>query len=80
MESINLLSQALLGSVIALFGGVIFLYNRKLSSVLEKYSVPFAAGVLVTVSILGLIPEAEQYARRVYLLDCSCFVFGSLYL
>ncbi len=60
MESINLLSQALLGSVIALFGGVIFLYNRKLSSVLEKYSVPFAAGVLVTVSILGLIPEAEH--------------------
>lgn len=60
MESINLLLQALLGSVIALFGGVVFLYNRRLSSLLEKYSVPFAAGVLVTVSILGLIPEAEH--------------------
>ncbi len=60
MESLNLLLQALLGSVIALFGGVIFLYNRRLSSVLEKYSVPFAAGVLVSVSILGLIPEAEH--------------------
>lgn len=60
MQAFNLLLQALLGSVIALFGGVIFLYNRKLSSILEKYSVPFAAGVLVTVSILGLIPEAEH--------------------
>lgn len=60
MEAFGLLLQALLGSVIALFGGVVFLYNRKLSSVLEKYSVPFAAGVLVTVSIMGLIPEAEH--------------------
>ncbi|MEK7536731.1 MAG: ZIP family metal transporter [Patescibacteria group bacterium] len=60
MQAINLLFQALLGSVIALFGGVVFLYNRKLSSVLEKYSVPFAAGVLVAVSLLGLIPEAEH--------------------
>ena len=60
MELLYLLLQALIGSLIALFGGVVFLYNRKLSSILEKYSVPFAAGVLVTVSILGLIPEAEH--------------------
>ena len=60
MDALYLLLQALIGSIIALLGGVIFLYNRRLSSVLEKYSVPFAAGVLVTVSILGLIPEAEH--------------------
>jgi zinc and cadmium transporter len=60
MQAFNLLLQALLGSVIALFGGVVFLYNRKLYSIFEKYSVPFAAGVLVTVSILSLIPEAEH--------------------
>ncbi|MEK7168817.1 MAG: ZIP family metal transporter [Patescibacteria group bacterium] len=60
MQAVYLLLQALLGSVIALFGGVIFLYNRRLSALLEKYSVPFAAGVLVTVSLLGLIPEAEH--------------------
>src|SRR3989339_713019 len=59
-EVLNLFLLALLGSVIALFGGVVFLFNRKLSSVLEKYSVPFAAGVLVTVSLLGLIPESEH--------------------
>ncbi len=60
MEALYLLLQALFGSVVALFGGVVFLFNRKLSSVLEKYSVPFAAGVLVTVSLLGLIPEATH--------------------
>lgn len=60
MDTLYLFLQALLGSIIALFGGVVFLFNRKLSSVLEKYSVPFAAGVLVTVSLLGLIPEAEH--------------------
>ena len=59
-EVLNLFLLALLGSVIALFGGVVFLYNRSLSSTLEKYSVPFAAGVLVTVSLLGLIPESEH--------------------
>jgi len=59
-ETINLFLLALLGSLIALFGGVIFLFNRTLSSILEKYSVPFAAGVLVTVSLVGLIPESEQ--------------------
>jgi len=60
MEVLNLLALALLGSVIALFGGVVFLYNRKLSSMLEKHAVPFAAGVLVTVALVGLIPEAEH--------------------
>lgn len=60
MEILNLLALALLGSVIALFGGVVFLYNRKLSSMLEKHAVPFAAGVLVTVALVGLIPEAEH--------------------
>lgn len=59
-EPVYLLIQALIGSIIALFGGVVFLFNQKLSSILEKYSVPFAAGVLVTVSLVGLIPEAEH--------------------
>jgi zinc and cadmium transporter len=84
MESINLLFQALLGSVIALLGGVVFLYNRILSSILEKYSVPFAAGVLVAVSILGLIPEAEhgigESAYWIVLLSfLSIYIFEHLF-
>ena len=75
MESINLLFQALLGSVIALFGGAIFLYNKRLSSILEKYSVPFAAGVLVTVSLLGLIPESEhEIGHLVYWIVLASFL------
>lgn len=57
-DAINLLGLSLLGSIIALFGGVVFLFNKKLSNLLEKHSVSFAAGVLVTVSLLGLLPES----------------------
>jgi zinc and cadmium transporter len=75
MEVLNLFLLALLGSVIALFGGVVFLYNRNLSKVLEKYSVPFAAGVLVTVSLLGLIPEAEhEIGESVFLIVLLSFL------
>lgn len=60
-EVIYLFLQALLGSVIALFGGIVFLFSKNLSRTLEKYSIPFAAGVLITVSMLGLLPEAVDY-------------------
>lgn len=84
MELLYLLLQALIGSLIALFGGIVFLYNRRLSSVLEKYSVPFAAGVLVTVSILGLIPEAEheigEFAHWVVLFSfLGVYIFEHLF-
>ncbi|MBI2009826.1 MAG: ZIP family metal transporter [Candidatus Chisholmbacteria bacterium] len=47
---------------VALLGGVIFLLNRRWSEWLTKHSVPFAAGVLVTVAIAGLMPEAVEVA------------------
>lgn len=53
-----ILFLSLFGSVVALAGGVIFLYYKKWSESLEINSMPFAAGVLITVSILGLMPEA----------------------
>jgi zinc and cadmium transporter len=59
-ELIQLFLLALLGSIIALVGGVVFLYDRKLSEILEKHSIPFAAGVLVSVSLLALIPESFE--------------------
>lgn len=59
-EILQLFLLALLGSIIALFGGVVFLYNRSLSRSLQKHSIPFAAGVLITVSLLGLIPESFE--------------------
>lgn len=57
-DLINIILLSLLGSVIALSGGIIFLSMQKFSKVLSKYSIPFASGVLITVSFLGLIPES----------------------
>lgn len=59
-ESIVLLSFALIGSVLGLAGGIVFLYHRKWSVLLEKYSVPFAAGAMITVAMIALLPEAEH--------------------
>lgn len=57
-DLVNIVLLSLLASVIALVGGLVFLFIGKWSDVLTKYSVPFAAGVLVTVSLMGLLPEA----------------------
>lgn len=76
-DLLSLLLIALLGSVIALVGGLVFLYSTKLSKVLETNSVPFAAGVLVTVALLGLLPEAvELVGERTYLIILITF-FGA---
>lgn len=57
---LNLFLLSFFGSVVGLLGGIVFLYNKKLSHVLEKNSIPFAAGVLITVSLLGLLPESFE--------------------
>ncbi len=57
-DTANILLLAFFGSIVALIGGVIFLVKKSWSSWLSAYSVPFAAGVLLTVSFLGILPEA----------------------
>ena len=59
-DLVQIILLASLGSVIALFGGVIFLYNQKLSKILEKYAISLAAGVLITVSLKELLPEGYE--------------------
>ncbi len=54
---IGLLVLAFLGSVAGLIGGVVFLVKREWARTLSIYAVPFAAGVLLSVSLLHLIPE-----------------------
>jgi len=79
-QGFQLLLLTLLGSVIALFGGVIFLFNRKLSNILERYSIPYAAGVLVTVSLLGLLPEAEHsIGEKAYWIVAISFLSAYLF-
>ncbi len=67
-EALHLFLLALLGSVIALVGGIVFLFNDRWASFLEKHSVPFASGVLLSVALIGLMPEA------VHILDESAFL------
>lgn len=57
---LQLLALALFGSVAGLLGGVIFLVKREWARVLGIYAVPFAAGVLLSVSVLDLIPEVSK--------------------
>jgi zinc and cadmium transporter len=58
--TIELFIFTLLASIIALVGGVFFLYFKSLSQLLERYGVPFAAGTMIVTSLLGLLPEAEH--------------------
>ena len=59
-EFLMIMCLVLVGSVLALIGGVLFLSIKAWSKFLAKYSVPFAAGVLLTVSLIGLVPEAHH--------------------
>lgn len=72
---IEVLGLSLIGSILALVGGVVFLFSQKWSRVLEKYSVSFAAGVLLTISLVGLLPEAvETVGERAFVITLLTFV------
>lgn len=57
---LTLLGLSLLGSVAGLIGGVIFFIKKSWAKTLSVYAVPFAAGVLLAVSFLHLIPEVTE--------------------
>lgn len=79
-DFLQLFLLSLLGSIVALAGGVIFLFSGNLSKTLEKYSVPFAAGVLLVVSLLGLLPEAVHFLdERAFLVVLITFVTAYLF-
>lgn len=50
----------IIGGIASLIGGVLLLWNEKLCSKLTPYFVAFAAGSLLTVAIIDLIPEALE--------------------
>lgn len=58
---IQLILLAAIGSIAGLIGGVFFLINTKLARFLSSYAVAFAAGVLLTVSVVNLIPEGVHH-------------------
>jgi zinc and cadmium transporter len=76
-DLVNIVLLSLLGGAVALVGGMIFLFVKGWSGVLTKYSVPFAAGVLVTVALIGLLPEiAHEVGEQGFLIVLITF-FGA---
>lgn len=55
---IGILALSFIGSIAGLIGGVVFLLRKNWAKVLSLSAVPFAAGVLLSVSLIHLLPEA----------------------
>lgn len=79
-EVFSVLGLAVIGSFIGLMGGVVFLYNKRWSAWLSENSVPFAAGVLLTVALVGLLPEAvHSVGESAYIIVLLAFLGGYLF-
>lgn len=53
----------LLGSVLSLGGSIFLLFRRKLNQAILDHLINFAAGVLIAVAFLDLLPEATETKR-----------------
>lgn len=61
MNDITLLiAYSFIGSIAGLIGGVVLLFKRNWAERLASVSVPLAAGVLLSLSLLDLFPEAVE--------------------
>jgi len=76
-DLVNILILSLIGSVFALIGGVFFLFKKSWFEALSKYSISFAAGVLVTVALISLIPEAMDMSGEISLTFVLVSFFGA---
>jgi len=69
-----------LGSVIALIGGIVFLLVKKWNRALVLHSTPFAAGVLMTTAIIGLLPEASHLVgEKAFVIALASFLAAYLF-
>ncbi len=76
----SILLLATIGSIAGLIGGVVFLVKKSWSQTLCKYAVPFAAGVLLSVSLLHLLPEAvHDLGDSAYLYLLVAFLLSFLF-
>lgn len=72
---ILLLVYSFIGSVAGLIGGVILLFKKEWAKKLTSVSVPLAAGVLLSLSFLDLLPEAvEEYGNGAFSIILGVFV------
>jgi len=64
-----------IGSIAGLIGGLILLFRKNWALKLASVSVPLAAGVLLSISFLDLLPEAvEEYGRNAFVVIFAVFV------
>lgn len=70
-----LLGISFIGSVAGLLGGVILILKKDWAKSLASVSVPLAAGVLLALSLLDLLPEAvEVYGNNSFMIILAVFV------
>jgi zinc and cadmium transporter len=70
-----LLGLSFIGSVAGLIGGVVFLFKEKWAKSLASFAIPLAAGVLLAVSLLDLLPEAvSEIGDQAYSIILIVFV------
>lgn len=56
-----ILCLSFLGSILGLIGGLLVLWKEKLARRMSLYLISFAAGVILSVAFLDLLPEAIAY-------------------
>lgn len=71
----TLLLLAFIGSVAGLIGGLVLIFKRNWAKGLASVSIPLAAGVLLAVSLLDLLPEAvEEVGESAFMVVLVVFV------
>lgn len=74
-----LLTFSFIGSVAGLIGGVVLLFKEKWAKNLTSVSVPLAAGVLLAVALLDVLPEAVEKVGNLSF-TIVLFVFVALFM
>ena len=71
---------SLLGGMVGLVGGFAFLSIKSWSRWLSIYSIPFAAGILLTVALIGLLREAVDLSgENAFLVTVLAFLGAFLF-
>lgn len=76
-----ILGLATVGSLLGLVGGLAILFNKSWARSISVHAVPFAAGVLLAVSLLDILPEAiEESSSEAVLFIVLLVVVAAFFL
>ncbi len=65
-EWLQLLGASLFGSLFSLIGGVLLLTKRIAVEKVQRVAIPFAAGAMLAVALLDLLPEAVEKSSSLH--------------